>query len=632
MNILHRQAILTAKKQDPDLLPMDKEARERGITTVKPEVVKPEGGDRRNWTGKTPPRGLTSLSNNDGKPLPRYLQTSIKSCHDFCKYGRRHDFEGKEKHPFLRRLRHNIVTAEGQNEAKTLDFGDRGKRPASKLKASPVQRIEFSDKPKAIKHKALLATKGPEMLEKPVNKKSQILSPGQKDILSGKQSILPTTPENEQIRLKGLNTCDSKERGMIKRMTPPQSKTFLNKPKVLKQKNLSHGNEVDAHGKHGPMKEKTVLSAKKGISSMKPKLLKQISVKKPATAAKLVIVKQRASMPPKSIGVSAKPEVSLKAKKTPKVKSASLLTPAAGLASRRNREDKTSKSLGMSKVGEGKVLKPSTASLPAKSANDASNLQLRKYSEAKLRTPVKGQENVEKTAHDSGEKVEKAELDIDGNEEKTLYVIEPKVENADVNFMQQISDGHHTLESVSHDEEEVKEPESASRTSKSSESLFDDEGTESYSSDELSNGEDRRKPRRTATVHREDNTPAPYRLKFRRGTVIEPQPDSNGPRRLIFRRRRVVGENTNGHPLVGRRSFRRRYGMDVSKDPNSKAQGVVLRHQDKQGKKETQSLFNNVIEETASKLAETRKSKVKALVGAFETVISLQDSNPASSA
>jgi hypothetical protein len=39
-----------------------------------------------------------------------------------------------------------------------------------------------------------------------------------------------------------------------------------------------------------------------------------------------------------------------------------------------------------------------------------------------------------------------------------------------------------------------------------------------------------------------------------------------------------------------------------------------------------------VIEETASKLVESRKSKVKALVGAFETVISLQDGKPTSQA
>lgn len=48
------------------------------------------------------------------------------------------------------------------------------------------------------------------------------------------------------------------------------------------------------------------------------------------------------------------------------------------------------------------------------------------------------------------------------------------------------------------------------------------------------------------------------------------------------------------------------------------------RRQDSHGKKESQA-YNDVIEETASKLVEKRKSRVKALVGAFETVISLQD-------
>ncbi|XP_047962057.1 polygalacturonase At1g48100-like [Salvia hispanica] len=57
-------------------------------------------------------------------------------------------------------------------------------------------------------------------------------------------------------------------------------------------------------------------------------------------------------------------------------------------------------------------------------------------------------------------------------------------------------------------------------------------------------------------------------------------------------------------------------------------QKVVLKHQDVQRKKDAQGLLNNVIEETASKLVVSRKSKVKALVGAFETVISLQESKP----
>ncbi|XP_058113139.1 uncharacterized protein LOC131256108 [Magnolia sinica] len=49
------------------------------------------------------------------------------------------------------------------------------------------------------------------------------------------------------------------------------------------------------------------------------------------------------------------------------------------------------------------------------------------------------------------------------------------------------------------------------------------------------------------------------------------------------------------------------------------------KHTDIRGKKEVPQAYNDVIEETASKLAGQRKSKVRALAGAFETVISLQN-------
>ncbi|GMH12399.1 hypothetical protein Nepgr_014240 [Nepenthes gracilis] len=55
------------------------------------------------------------------------------------------------------------------------------------------------------------------------------------------------------------------------------------------------------------------------------------------------------------------------------------------------------------------------------------------------------------------------------------------------------------------------------------------------------------------------------------------------------------------------------------------AQNVTaVKHQQKSAGKEAQ-VYNNVIEETASKLMENRKNKVRALAGAFETVISLQE-------
>lgn len=62
---------------------------------------------------------------------------------------------------------------------------------------------------------------------------------------------------------------------------------------------------------------------------------------------------------------------------------------------------------------------------------------------------------------------------------------------------------------------------------------------------------------------------------------------------------------------------------DIVTETKTQMENTAGKHQP-QGKKETQA-YNDVIEETASKLREKRKNKVKALVGAFETVISLQE-------
>ncbi|KAJ8546210.1 hypothetical protein K7X08_018793 [Anisodus acutangulus] len=120
-----------------------------------------------------------------------------------------------------------------------------------------------------------------------------------------------------------------------------------------------------------------------------------------------------------------------------------------------------------------------------------------------------------------------------------------------------------------------------------------------------------------------DYNPSAVKLKFRRGKVVDLQQETISPRRLTFRWGRHMGESQDRN--IKRRIFKKK-GVDGDKTgtiPNSGK--IVLRHQDVQERKDVQGLLNNVIEETASKLVETRKSKVKALVGAFETVISLQD-------
>ncbi|KAD7479488.1 hypothetical protein E3N88_02624 [Mikania micrantha] len=64
---------------------------------------------------------------------------------------------------------------------------------------------------------------------------------------------------------------------------------------------------------------------------------------------------------------------------------------------------------------------------------------------------------------------------------------------------------------------------------------------------------------------------------------------------------------------------------EATDDSKNKSETVTLKHQEMQEKKEAQELLNRLIEETASKLEVDRKTKVEALVGAFESVISLQD-------
>ncbi|KAH7524267.1 hypothetical protein FEM48_Zijuj06G0101300 [Ziziphus jujuba var. spinosa] len=64
-------------------------------------------------------------------------------------------------------------------------------------------------------------------------------------------------------------------------------------------------------------------------------------------------------------------------------------------------------------------------------------------------------------------------------------------------------------------------------------------------------------------------------------------------------------------------------GKDVEEGKSEAEAEVTVKRQGGggQGKKDNAPAYNDVIEETASKLLEKRKNKVKALVGAFETVI-----------
>ncbi|KAJ0754361.1 putative Calmodulin-binding domain, plant [Helianthus annuus] len=153
--------------------------------------------------------------------------------------------------------------------------------------------------------------------------------------------------------------------------------------------------------------------------------------------------------------------------------------------------------------------------------------------------------------------------------------------------------------------------------------------------------------RKGKMVISEDKDDAAVKLRFRRGKILDLKSENNSPTRLKFRRRVIDGKDdgqnisrktyknktldlqNEDQQRASRRSFEKKY-VEETNESNNGAETVVLKHQAEQEKKDAQGLLNNVIEETASKLVESRKSKVKALVGAFETVISLQDGKPSS--
>ncbi|XP_074562083.1 uncharacterized protein LOC141818502 [Curcuma longa] len=185
------------------------------------------------------------------------------------------------------------------------------------------------------------------------------------------------------------------------------------------------------------------------------------------------------------------------------------------------------------------------------------------------------------------------------------------------------SDGYQ-LSQLATDDEEVEGSEYS--YSEPSEKESEHELEENKGNCESSKGIERRSKGNSA-IHPEDTNPTSYKLKFRRGKTIELQPENSGPRRLKFRRRRTVDGSVEGIQTE-RKIFRKSEISEPANASSAETQGIMLKHQSLQDKKDERVLFNNVIEETASKLVETRKSKVKALVGAFETVISLQDKKP----
>ncbi|KAK9741195.1 hypothetical protein RND81_03G088200 [Saponaria officinalis] len=241
--------------------------------------------------------------------------------------------------------------------------------------------------------------------------------------------------------------------------------------------------------------------------------------------------------------------------------------------------------------------------------------------------------NVRKTNNELSAKnritVKKAEVKRSNNEtveEKTLHMIENKEED---HLPTASIISSHFFPSPSPSPSPLS-PESlnSSSTQTNSLSFTSHEVDDSDADDSISNytKQDKGNTRSNAEL---DQDPKALKLKFSRGKVVELKSETNSTRRLRFKQRGILGDDDQvGNSGSKRKSFKKKV-VETDKKDDVEQEKVALKHQETVTKKDEQVLYNNVIEETASKLVQKRKSKVKALVGAFETVISLQERKPA---
>ncbi|KAI3953783.1 hypothetical protein MKW98_017607 [Papaver atlanticum] len=443
----------------------------------------------------------------------------------------------------------------------------------------------------------------------------------------GKQSIVrrsakPALSEVEKPVAKHETSIEErKKRSVVKpKPTSPEVKTITEvpSPNSIKRECKCVTREVSSPSKK---------------IDIKPRFL----VGKVASPPKAVS-SPNASSPSKKIVAPAKPAISLKQKVVKTRLSSSPLSSPQSLSSGRNASVVVANNTVRTKIVEKKSLSSPRCSLSPKPSVP------RFATSNKSKAPPSSLKNQSKVRN-----VELNEPKTEKLREKTLYVIEPKPENKRLSLTIDVSPTSQSSEEASSSSTPVEKrtlpsPLLSSTTTESCQSLSTNEEeqngyestptkeTESVFKDkEVENGKksERTKAPKVASL---ENTDLTVKQNFRRGKVVNLRAEENRARKLKFRQGKGLGDNDQkGNNEVEKKSFRKVNEVAVNENENeAESEKVVLRHQDNEGKKEEQVLINNVIEATASKLVETRKSKVKALVGAFETVISLHETKSSS--
>ncbi|KAJ8749994.1 hypothetical protein K2173_013909 [Erythroxylum novogranatense] len=618
--------------------------------------VSPNSNDSNLVNSRRSSLGNLSSSKRGESFLPHYLRASTGSCHDLCKYGRKHEFEEKARRP-IRKILKKPSYGQGSLEVQP----QRDKTSAVKVKPSAKSSTLATNTPEVIKRE--LPTKS---IGNKISSCNEVLDERTSDEALLAKLVDPKTPLLREVVIK------EKKNGLSADFSIDGQSSISNET-YDKKKNK----QLEQENKKRPVIRRNTSSDLRSHSS---KITSKQVLSSPSK--KLEVLLHRSSSKAKELNYSSKHTCSISSPSSGKLGVSSrkdftedmnfnlnrasslklkLSSPGAlRVSSAKNNSDviKT-QTTGSSRTSVKKIQAYGRASSSPKSSSGGiaigpasprashrvANLNARKHSSLKVASSLKNRNKLDRLdAEQPKPKSSKADLPKnDEVQEKTLHVIKIETDNkylgcdCNENISVELSrsplaspDSHPFPKSpISLNPDEDDEEESDYTVSEAEyDSITDNDEIEHSREGVTYKGENKLGRMKDGTIPPGHKDEQPVKLHFRRGKVVEIQSAHDGPRKLKFRRGRVLGDDQT-LKAGARISFRRKVAEGITNEKKSDAEKVTLRHQeDVHRRKDAQGLFNNVIEETASKLVESRKSKVKALVGAFETVIYLQDGKP----
>ncbi|QCD92661.1 probable replication factor C subunit 1 [Vigna unguiculata] len=623
-------------------------ANESGELPMTPEVTNSPGVEKRRHL----PDKASSGSSVE-KVVPNYLRASTGSCHDFCKYGKKHAHEVKERRSIPDRATRKQLhqSLQGSVGGITVSVARLSASVDSKLTKISTRKLKESVDSKMVSDtsdtpKQKRPTKS---FDNPKESRNEVTVNRRKSTLAKVNPSLLRCHTSPPIRLEisSMKEVQSPSKSASKKVGTPSKSISRkvdspSKPTSRKVEAQSKSTSRKVEAPSGSMANKMDSPLKPTFNEMRNPS-KPISKVKTSSKPSSNVVKtssQISSLKGKEANLFEKRLPSLNLSNVRRKQISSMNTPDVDVGQIYNKI-KLEKGATSSKAGSKKLMAPQKALLsPRASLRRVASLNSRKLKSLKIASHLKHQQTPKKVEHEEHDNNNNNEV-----EEKTLYVIKMESENKplqsdqnasydDESYIPQLLSPKSSVSSISESFSAKDREESEYTTSEYEQNEQDEQDSFSGSHEvecieKEKTLEDEKKSKNTKNVvaYSKNKDNKVVKLKFRRGKVVENPTEISSPRRIKFRRGKVLGGRASVK-VDTRKSFERHESCADSNGATTAPEKVILRHQDMQDKRDAQGLFNNVIEETASKLAETRKSKVKALVGAFETVISLQEKKP----